>query len=176
MRQAEHTDGRWRDGEILDVAAVLLLVQATVALMTSVGFFIWAIATGLLPVLVLNAVLEAGKPVLLIVLATSIVRRRRWARRWAVAYEALALAGLAANLLGGLLPVVQVGVSLVMIVTSAALPIALIAMLMSPSARQATEPQHGRDGAFGRDRQPQTARYRAGAAVGTVSAATLGGE
>lgn len=176
MIEPNPMDGRGRDGEILTVTAVLVLIQATLTLVTSVGFFIWAIATGLLPILLPNAVLAAATPALLVALATGILRGRRWARRWAIVYEAVILGGFLFNLAGGLLPVVQVGVSLTMVVTGAALPVALVALLMSPSARRAVEAAAPSTSMPARRHAPTPARLRPSAASAAAVTPRPGGE
>jgi len=100
---------------------VLLLVQAAAGLLASVGEI-------LLMATPLYAVLPVAKAVVLFVLASKIVRGRRWAVLTAIVLQWLGLLGVWLGVLLGLLPGLAPSITLVALLTEVALPIAVIVL------------------------------------------------
>ncbi len=103
-----------------DVAYVLLLGQAALGMLASLGVLLLMAGN---PVYLVAPLLHAT---LLFVLASFVARRRRWAWWGVVVLEALSLAGFALNLLIGLLPQVDMTLNLVGLLTQVGLPAALL--------------------------------------------------
>jgi len=83
------TDTRW----LHDVAFLLLLLQAGMALLTAIGgVVLQVVAPGFRGVLV-TAGIEFGIAILLLVLAAGVLRSRTWASRWTVGLETVVLMG-----------------------------------------------------------------------------------
>ena len=107
-----------RDG--LDIVYVLSLMQVAFLLLGAAGE---SVLMGGNPGYLL---LPVVKSVLLIVFATFAVRRRRWALRALVVLAWITLAGVALQLLVGLFPAVDYTLNLVGLMTSVALPAAVV--------------------------------------------------
>lgn len=113
----------WTDGTAgrAHVAYVLLLLQAALGVLATVGM---VVLMGGNPA---YAVVGLFEPVVLVVLAANVARRRRWAYLTVIAIEALALLGYQLNLALGVLPQVDVTVNLVGLLTGVGLPAAVLA-------------------------------------------------
>jgi hypothetical protein len=110
-------------------AFVLLLMQATFWIMAGISAFPFVLAGE-----VFMAVLGAASLVLALfacLLAIGLVRRRHWSRRWAIALEAVCLAGSA------LLLAIPLGANHgpVSLMVNLALPIAVIVLLRGEQMR-----------------------------------------
>jgi hypothetical protein len=109
-----------RAGGAADVAYVLLLLQAALGVLATLGLLL---LMGGNPVYL---VVGFGGPVLLIILAGGVARRRRWALFTVAILEVVSLGAYYLNLLVGLLPQVDVTVNLVGLLAQVALPIAIV--------------------------------------------------
>ncbi len=117
----------------LDLAAVLLVMQAAFGLVSAVGLMVIAFAIGASPFTGMALVVAVGVPMLAIVTARGITRRRRWARNVAVVYELIVLLGAIFRLIiDG-----SVALSLVVTLTSMVIPASVVLLVLSPSARRA---------------------------------------
>ncbi|MCI0688329.1 MAG: hypothetical protein L0Y54_14000 [Sporichthyaceae bacterium] len=113
------------------VAYVLLLVQAAAGLLAMLGL---VLIMGGNPA---YALVPSIKPVLLLVLATAVVRGRRRAAMAVIVIELVSLTGYGLNLLIGLVPQVDVTVNLVTLLTNVALPVAIVVLCRQIRAEQA---------------------------------------
>jgi hypothetical protein len=103
-----------------DVVYVLLLLQAGLGILAMFGTLL---LMGGNPAYLVVPLLHA---VLLSWLATRVARRRRWAYKLVVALQMLSLIGYQVNLLVGLIPQVEVTINLVGLLTTVALPVAVL--------------------------------------------------
>ena len=105
--------------ERLDIVAVLLFLQGSFALLGVLGLLVLSAALGIPPA---GTILLALSGPVLPLLGAGVAAGWRWARRGAVIYEFVSLAGFAINFLLALLPQVQMEMGLVVLLTNAALP------------------------------------------------------
>ncbi len=111
-----------RDTKGLDVVYVLSLMQAAFLLLGAVGE---VVIMGGNPLYLALPVIKAA---LLIVVATSALRRRRWALRALVVLAWVTLAGVVLQVVVGLFPAVDYTLNLVGLMTNVALPVAVIVL------------------------------------------------
>ncbi len=104
----------------LDVVYVLSLIQVAFLLLAAVGE---QLLMGGNPAYL---VVPLIKIVLLLVFATKALRGRRWALRGLVVLQWITLVGFGLQLVGGLLPMVDFTVNLVVLITNVMLPVAVI--------------------------------------------------
>jgi hypothetical protein len=121
------------DSGPFDVAFVLLLLQTAFGLVAILGTIVFAIALGGLPVLAGAILLGLAGPALTLTLAIGVARFRRWARRATIIYQALLLLGILIRLVIGR----EFAFGLAPLVSGVVLPAAILALLLSPSARHA---------------------------------------
>ena len=116
-----------------DVVAVLLLLQAALEVLATLGMFV---LMGLNPVYV---VVPGAHVVLLLVLASAVARRKRWAYWTVGVLETVSVCAYWLNMLLGLLPQVDLTINLVGLLTSVALPqiLAIQALLLIREPRAA---------------------------------------
>jgi hypothetical protein len=117
-----------------EIACVLLLLQASMALVSSSLVVILA-ATGFpVPIGKLGAVglITAAHPIFLVVLAYGVAQSWRWARRAALVFESLSIAGALANLALNIVPRVQTESAPLAIVVNLLLPAIIVALLRTP--------------------------------------------
>ena len=107
-------------GGALDVVYVLSLMQVAFLLLAAVGE---QLLMGGNPAYL---VVPLIKIVLLLLFATKALRARRWALRGLVVLQWITLAGFGLQLVGGLLPMVDFTVNLVVLLTNLLLPVAVI--------------------------------------------------
>jgi hypothetical protein len=107
-------------GGALDVVYVLSLMQVAFLLLAAVGE---QLLMGGNPAYL---VVPVFKIVLLLVFATKALRGRRWALRGLVVLQWITLVGFGLQLIGGLLPMVDFTVNLVVLLTNLMLPVAVI--------------------------------------------------
>ncbi len=140
--QSPATGGRetraLRAGRAAEVACVLLLVQASLALLSSSILFILGAAGIPVPLTQLGAIgmLVVAHPIFLVVLAWGVARGRRWARRAALIFESLVIAGALFNLALNAVPGVQTETAPLAIGTNLLLPAAIVALLKSGGAER----------------------------------------
>ncbi len=115
-----------------DVAFVLLLLQTAFGLLAVVGTIVLGVALGALPLIGGPILLGLAGPTVTLLLATGVARFRGWARKATIAYEALLVLGLLIRLAIGR----QYALGLVPLLTDVALPITILALLLSRSARR----------------------------------------
>jgi hypothetical protein len=109
-----------RAGSSADVAYVLLLLQAALGVLATLGLLL---LMGGNPAYL---VVGFGGPVLLMVLAGGVARRRRWALVTVTVLELLSLCAYELNLLVGVVPQVGITVNLVGLLSQIALPVAIV--------------------------------------------------
>ena len=121
------------DTGTLDLAAVLLVMQAGFGLVSAVGLVVLTFFVGASPLVGPALLVAIGGPLMAILCARGLSRLRRWARNGALVYEALILLGAAFRF------VIDRGValSLVVTLTSVVIPLAVSVLVLSPSARRA---------------------------------------
>ncbi len=107
-------------GGALDVVYVLSLMQVGFLLLAAVGE---QLLMGGNPAYLVVPII---KIVLLLVFATKALKRRRWALRGLVILQWITLVGFGLQLVGGLLPMVDFTVNLVVLLTNLMLPVAVI--------------------------------------------------
>jgi hypothetical protein len=122
-----------------DLLVVLLLLQSVVGLVGLLGLLVIGIAAGF-PVITLAGTIVLAGFVVPLVLSAGMARGRRWARRAATVYETLALVSVGINLLLALSPDVQMDLTLTGLLTSVALPAAIIGLLNAPQPAVVTAP------------------------------------
>ena len=120
-----------------DIACVLLVLQAGIALVTLLGMVAVAVALGSLAAVGGLVLLALAKVVLQLVLAAGLARLWGWARRMGIAFEIAALAGGMLNLAVGVVPQIDGGMGFLALLTNLALPVTVLILLLSPSARRA---------------------------------------
>jgi hypothetical protein len=117
-----------------EVAFVLLVLQASAGILGALGLLVLMGSP-------LHAVPALAGPAVQLVLAAFVVRERRWAWALVVAMEILFVYSFVANGALGLLPEVDLTLTLTGLLTRIALPIALICLailaLAAPAARGA---------------------------------------
>jgi len=114
-----------------DLACVLLLLQASMALVSSSLVFVLA-ATGFpVPPGKLGAVglLALTHPIFLVVVALGVARSWRWARRTAIVFESITIAGTLANLALNVIPRVQTESGPLVLAVNLVLPGIVVALL-----------------------------------------------
>lgn len=117
----------------LDVAAVLLVMQGAVGLLSVLGTLVIGLTGGSLPNLSRAILLGLLGPMAALTLAGGIGRLRRWARNGTVAFEVVVL-------LGGLLRLAVgrgMAVQLVPLLVVAVLPAAILELVLSRPSRRA---------------------------------------
>ncbi len=107
-------------GNAADVAYVLLLLQAALGALATLGLLV---LMGGNPVYLIAGL---GGPLLLAVLAGGVARRRRWALATVIAYELVSVGAYQLNLMVGVLPQVDVTVNLVGLLSQVGLPVAVV--------------------------------------------------
>ena len=107
-------------GGAADVAYVLLLVQAALGALATLGLLF---LMGANPVYLMVGL---GGPLLLTILAGGVARRSRWALVTTTVLELVSLGAYQLNLLAGVLPQVDVTVNLVALLSQVALPVAVV--------------------------------------------------
>jgi O-antigen/teichoic acid export membrane protein len=141
-----------RDNGALDVAAVLLVLQAGLGLVSAAGVLFLTIASGGAPLYVAALLVALVGPGLALLLARGLTRCRRWARNGAIAYEALILIGAAVRFFFDR----EVALGLVVTLTSVVLPLAICGLVLSPGARRAVAVRRRRRGKSAVVAVPQT--------------------
>jgi hypothetical protein len=118
-------------GSADDVAAVLLLVQASLAVLSSLSVLVLALGGFPVPLTALGLVglLALLHPVLLVLLSYGVARQRRWAKRVTRWFEGLTILGLLLNLGLNVFPEVQSESGLLVLLTNVVLPAAIIVLL-----------------------------------------------
>jgi hypothetical protein len=124
--------------ERTDVAVVLLLLQATLGLLSLLGLIVVAF---LFPVVSPAGVMVLIGFLLPLVCAIGLARGWRWARRAAFVYQVVALGSVCINLLIDLIPQVQMELTLSGLATGVVLPVGLIALLRTPAVERVPERQ-----------------------------------
>jgi O-antigen/teichoic acid export membrane protein len=122
-----------RDNGALDVAAVLLVLQAGLGLVSAAGVLFLTIASGGAPLYAAALLVALVGPGLALLLARGMTRCRRWARNGVIAYEALILIGAGVRFFFDR----DVALGLVVTLTSVVLPLAVCGLVLSPGARRA---------------------------------------
>lgn len=118
---------------LLDVAAVLLVLQAGLGLVSAAGVVFLAVLSGGAPLYLLASLVSLVVPVLAIVLARGLTRGRRWARNGSVAYEVLVLLNAAVRFVF----LHEVAFGLLGSITGLVLPLVVCVLVLSPNARRA---------------------------------------
>lgn len=113
------TKGAARGGAA-DVAYVLLLLQAALGVLATLGLLV---LMGGNPVYLVAGL---GGPLASMVLAGGVARRRRWALATVTVLEMLSLLAYHLNLLLGAVPQIDVTVNLVSLLSQVALPVAIV--------------------------------------------------
>jgi len=124
------------DMGILDLAAALLGLQAALGLVSAVGVAFLLALTGGSPLYVVTLGIALFGPVLALRLAIGLTRPRRWARRGAVAFEALVLLNAAARAFFDR----ELALGLVVTLSSVVVPLVVCGLALHPVARRATAP------------------------------------
>jgi hypothetical protein len=124
------------------IAAVLLTMQTGFGLLSALGLLVFARITGSIGTVVGAALLALLFPLLALVLAGGVALHHPWARRGALAFEAVTL------FLALLRFILSRGETLALVpfLTTFALPVTVAALLLAPSSRQAIAPQQERAG------------------------------
>ena len=120
--------------ETLDVAAVLLVLQAGFGLVAAVGLGLLTVIAGGAPLYLVALAVGLAGPLLALTLAAKLVRRRRWARRVTVVYEAFILLNAGVRFFFDR----EVALGLMVTLTSVVLPVLIWTLVVTPSARRAT--------------------------------------
>ncbi|MGH2531494.1 MAG: hypothetical protein ACRDJW_04215 [Thermomicrobiales bacterium] len=119
--------------EALDLAAVLLVVQAGLGLVAAAGvIFLTVLAAGA-PLFVLASLAALAGPLLALMLARGLTRCRRWARNGAIVYEALILISAGVRLYFDR----EVALGLMVTLSSIVLPLAVCTLILNRAARRA---------------------------------------
>lgn len=113
-----------------DVAYVLLLLQAGFEVLATLGMVVVMGGN------VAYAIVPGLHVVALLVFASFVARGHRWAWCVVVGLECVSLAGFQVNLLLGVLPPVQVTLTLVGLLTTLALPLAVLWQTANLAARR----------------------------------------
>jgi len=121
----------------LDTAAALLVVQAGFGLVSTAGLVVLLVMAGGAPIYLAATAVALLGPILAVTLAVGLTRARRWARRGAVAYEAIVLLHHAVRLFFDR----EVALGLVVTLSSVVLPLAIGALVLGREARRATAPR-----------------------------------
>jgi hypothetical protein len=135
MESVNHPQER-ADASGIDIAFVLLLMQGAFALVSALGVLAFVVLSGAVAVLGGSLILTAGTAVLALVLASGVARLKRWARTGVLLFEWLTMAGGGINFIVQFLQL-QTLPGLVPLLTSLAIPMAVVALLMQPAVRAA---------------------------------------
>lgn len=115
----------------LEVAAVLLVVQAGIGLLSTLVQMIMAvIGIAQSPI---SLLISLGIPALTLASARALLRRRRWARRFALGLESVLILGAGARFVIGR----ELAFGLMPLVSLVILPLAVGVVLMRPETRRA---------------------------------------
>ncbi len=121
------------DTGTIDVAFVLLAVQASIGIFAALTMLVIGAATGALPLMGSALLIAILWPAGALALAAATARLHRWARRGVLVYEGLALAAWAFSLLFS----ARDALHLMDLVTGAVLPLSIFVLMWMPSARMA---------------------------------------